>query len=115
MGDIRPMRYKVGDRVRIKTWEEMEAEYGTNTNGSIRCDIIFVFVPKMEKELNELKTDRTLTIRKINELYKYYFMKETTGYFWNDKMIECLVEDYKETEIEIFEPIISRFEILDIR
>lgn len=31
------MKFKVGDRVQFKTWEEMEKEYGTNNNGMIEC------------------------------------------------------------------------------
>ncbi len=32
MGVIRFMKYKVGDKVRIKTWESMEKEFGKEIN-----------------------------------------------------------------------------------
>lgn len=35
------MNFKVGDRVRIKTWNEMEKEFGTCSNGDIKCCCIF--------------------------------------------------------------------------
>lgn len=35
------MKFKVGDRVQFKTWEEMEKEFGTYENGNIRTHILF--------------------------------------------------------------------------
>lgn len=32
------MKFKVGDRVQIKSWEEMEKEFGTNCAGNINCN-----------------------------------------------------------------------------
>ena len=39
------MEFKVGDRVRFKTWEEMKTEFGLN-GGSIACK--FHFTPEMD-------------------------------------------------------------------
>jgi len=100
------MKYKVGDKVKIKTWDRMEKEYGIRENGNINCKKSFL--PNMEEELNKLNTNRILTIKEINN--NHYYMKEI-GYYWSDDMIECLAEDYK---IEILEPINSRWEILDL-
>ena len=39
------MRYQdinPGDRVRIRQWDDMEAEFGLDTNGSIACPLVFV-------------------------------------------------------------------------
>lgn len=35
------MKFKVGDRVQFKSWEEMEKEYGTYATGDIRTKILF--------------------------------------------------------------------------
>lgn len=35
------MKFKVGDRVQFKTWEEMEKEFGTYGDGTIRASMIF--------------------------------------------------------------------------
>ena len=35
------MKFKVGDRVQIKTWKEMEKEYGLDKDGDIRCRNVF--------------------------------------------------------------------------
>ena len=35
------MKFKPGDRVQIKTWKEMEKEYGLDKDGDIRCRNVF--------------------------------------------------------------------------
>lgn len=35
------MKFKVGDRVQIKSWEEMEKEFGTDCAGNINCNKLF--------------------------------------------------------------------------
>ena len=53
------MEFKVGDRVRFKTWEEMKAEFGLNDTGSIACK--FCFTSEMDdiidRERDYLITD----------------------------------------------------------
>jgi len=105
------MKYKVGDKVRIKTWKELEKEFGVNKNGNIggfnkKC----LFVSKKEEYLNKNFPDRILTIKGLNELGdKFgYIVKEidNQNWLWTDKMIK---------EKVAYEPILSRFDILDIR
>ena len=36
------MEFKVGDRVRIKSWEQMEKEFGKNSGGGIDCMPCFI-------------------------------------------------------------------------
>ena len=94
------MIYKVGDKVIIKTWEEMEKEYGTNTPWTIA--VRHGFNKDMEDTLSKISPHRVLTIRKVeNERYKM----EEISYAWCDDMIE----DYEELD-----PINSRFEIMDL-
>lgn len=35
------MKYKVGDELRIREWDDMEAEFGLKHNGSINCQYVF--------------------------------------------------------------------------
>ena len=35
------MKFKVGDKVRIKTWEKMKKEFGLDSWGDIRCKLYF--------------------------------------------------------------------------
>lgn len=83
------MRYKVGDKVKIATWK------------------INAFRSGIVKYLKKYCSDNILTVESLDG--DWYIMKETKKYFWNDSDIECLVEEY------ISDPILSRFEILDIR
>lgn len=95
-------KYKPGDRVKIKTWQQMRKEYGLN-DGNITC--LQTFTLEMEENINKFFPDRILTIEEVNH---YYIMKEC-GCYWTDDMIECLAEDYGKLD-----PILNRFEILDL-
>ena len=108
------MNYKVGQRVKIKTWEKMAKEFGLKKGyeGQDIIPCLCEFIPKMEKKLKEKDCNRILTIRSVNSVN--YSMKDIS-WGWSDDMIECLAKDYKEIKKDHPEPIKSRFEILDIR
>ena len=104
------MKYKIGDKVKIKTWKEMEEEYGCRCSdpGNINCE--FEFTKSMEKAIEELNCNRILTIKSV--YYFSYTMKEIS-WQWTDDMIKCLAKN-KIKEIKPLS-ITSRFDILDIR
>jgi len=99
------MKYKIGDKVKIKTWKEMKKEYGVT--GSINCYYNYFFTEYMEKDIKALNCNRILTIKNVKNPCNFYTMKEIS-WKWSDSMIKCLVKDKSE-------PITNRFEILDIR
>ena len=107
MGVIGLMKYKVGDKVKIKTWEDMEKKFGLDKHGYISCSATFTGL--MEKLFTELDYDRVVTIKE-KDIW-YYIEKDGEGFCWSDDMIECLVKSYKEP---IYESIKSRFDILDL-
>ena len=112
------MDYQVGDRVRIKTWDEMVSEFGLEYE-KIRCD--YRFNQNMEHSLSQLMSDRIITISRVYRGSLLYKMEEIIPNFpddytldlnwkWSDHMIDCLESDYYKR----FTPIKNRFEILDI-
>jgi len=105
------MRYKVGDRVKIKSWEQMERDFGLNSHGSIKSNR--VVVRGAYETLQKLNCNRILTIKEVvvHSISDYYRMEEIVC-DWTDDMIECLDNDYLE---EVCQPIFSRYEILDLR
>ncbi len=131
MGVVRLMNYKPGDKVKIKTWEEMKEEFGVFTSQKINInDHLCCFNRTMDEVINKLQTNRVLTIKEIIEekkevpqkqlkICEHYIMKEmvwnkkqeeNTGdkekYRWTDNMIEASVEEPI--------PILSRFDLLDL-
>ena len=106
------MGYKVGDKVKIKTWKQMEKEFELSKYGWIRrIESCIIFLQSMENDIE--KTNRVLTIKKIDgktsqKNVKIWHSKELLWGFSTD-IIECLASDYKEPI-----PITSRFEILDL-
>ena len=87
------MNYKVGDKIRIKTWEQMKEEFGVTEFNAIPC--FKTFIPEMEEDLENLKTDRVLTIKEV--CFDCYKM-EAIGCNWSDDMIEGLSEETDEEE-----------------
>lgn len=88
------MKYKVGDKVLIKTWEEMEAEYGLSIMGDI--DVSKIFTKEMENAFTQLKS-RVLTIEQVVD-NSYYRMKELS-WKWSDDTIKCKASEifYNDT------------------
>jgi len=103
------MRYKAGDKVRVKTWKQMEKVHGLNKYGKIGN--VYPFSKNMEERVNKNCVDRVVTIRKgelikrNEKLYTLYSMEEDNF---------CFLENEIEEIIEVITPI-NRFEILDIR
>ena len=98
------MKYKIGDKIRIKTWEKLKEEFGTKRNGDINTPVpIF---ENMEKELKRKSSDREAIIESNNFNYSFKEIR----FYWSEEVIECLVCDSTRQG-----SILNRFEILDIR
>ena len=102
------MKYKVGDKVKIKTWEEMEKEFGCEEDGYIDTNSCR-FLRAMEKVINKKFPDRILTIK---EKYENNYQVKGLGFAWTDNMIQCLLGEEEERK---WTPILNRYEILDLR
>jgi len=102
--------YRHGDKVKIKTWDQMVEEYGSPEDygspfDSIAC--VHGFYGRMEEELNRISINRVLTIKRRKE-DGWYHMKEI-GWNWKEDFIECLAEKYVEPI-----PVRNRFELMDL-
>ncbi len=109
------MKYKIGDKVKIRTWKDMQGEYGLTKCHSIQCVEDMSFTNGMEGQIKQKFFDRILEVdgekyhfAELGHNTDYYKMKGS-NYAWCDEMIECLAEDYKEPV-----PITNRFELLDL-
>jgi hypothetical protein len=84
------MRYKIGDRIKIRTWENMMKEYGSFPDGKeIMLDSPLYFASEVEEEINKNFPDRILTV--LSAVSGFYTMEKTIHAF-TDEMIEGLVE-----------------------
>ena len=114
------MKYKVGDKVRIRTWEDLKNCYGIEPGKHYDCKrkIYFVkivtpdnyrhfFHERMEKYVKDNYPDRVATIINAYEHNDSYKVDESEWGF-QDYMFEGIVKIDEQDCVQ------SRFELLDI-
>lgn len=85
-------KYKVGDMVRIKTWEEMEKEFGLDCDGDIKT--IPCYVTTMREFCGGV-FQITRVVENSVQLNEDYF-----SYYFPFDSIECKVDETKEEKFE---------------
>jgi len=80
-------------KVKIKTWEQMEKEFGLDGDGAIACT--FGFINEMEQELPE---DRIIVVRVVpnpDSPSTVYLcgVKELRHWWFSYDMIEEIIEE----------------------
>ena len=87
------MKYNVGDKVRVRQWDDMEKEFGLDFNGNDISVPNCGFVKEMRKYCGFVVTIHNLTCKDIK-----YFIEEDDGYFfWTDDMFEDIDSDSLKT------------------
>lgn len=84
------MKYKVGDKVKVKSqeWYEMNANYISE----VECGNT-VFIPHMKKYCGTIVT----IMKRLSHIGCYVIEEDTGVHYWNDEMFECNDEpDMKE-------------------
>ena len=81
-------KYKIGDKVKIRSWDSLTKEYGTDSRGGIDMGISNPwFAPGMKEYCG-----RTLTIKEISASGAFQTEEayDTSGYHWwfGDSMVE---------------------------
>jgi len=100
------MKYKIGDRVEIKTWGQLEKEFGIHSDNDKWIDCPHLFTTVMEKELESLGNGRVVTISDMISIEKvensalrpniinecdgdYYVIEEFGEGRYTDCIIKC--------------------------
>lgn len=78
------MKYNVGDKVLIRQWDDMAAEFGTNADGGIKT--MFGFGRTMKSFCGVV-----VTISRVFNSY-YHIAEDPDPHIWTDGMIERKVE-----------------------
>lgn len=82
------MKYKVGDRVRIKSldWYNANRDY----NGNVECGFYY-FIEEMSKYCGKILT--------IGEVYRNeYELQEGENFIWTDEMFDSIIENTDDVE-----------------
>ena len=107
------MKYKVGNKIEIKTWDELAIEFGIDSvDGNVKT--ARELNSSMEESIKKANTNRIFTIKEIidyNEDPQFEFKVEEFRYIIARQWIKRISQENK------FKPtneIISRFELLDL-
>ena len=76
------MQHKVGDWVRIRQWDDMEAEYGLNEGGNIPVPLTFV------DTMRDFCGHWGRITRVYECSYDIKFLFAPSGWSWSDEMLE---------------------------
>ncbi len=83
--------FKVGDRVIIRDWDDMEKEFGVNAFGSIKCNHFFTV--RMKKYCG--KVARIINADRDDFALEFEDGKEAPAYVFSHEMFRKVGEDFK--------------------
>lgn len=81
------MEIKKGDKVRIKSWEEMEAEFGLDYDGDIDCAAYFT------KAMREF-CGEVLTVAELDYYdYGWFYVTATKEFYFSTDMVAEVISE----------------------
>nr|DAZ13778.1 MAG TPA: hypothetical protein [Caudoviricetes sp.] len=106
------MKYKVGDKVRVRQWDDMVKEFGLYNRKDIDIPSC-TFVKDMRKYCGSVVTIHKLTCRDT----RYFIEEDDCGFFWTDDMFEnmyysCadkITKDLQEACDKVFKSILPKY------
>lgn len=81
------MKFKVGDKVRVRAWDDMEKEFGLNADGDIKCRCWFT------KGMRD-SCGKIVQIESVSPEIETYCIKDDFHTFTDD-MLEAVAYDFK--------------------
>lgn len=102
--------FKVGDRVVIRDWDDMEKEFGLNCMGSIKCQ--FSFTTEMKKlcgQVAQIKSFNAFDHKNVRLDFENF--TGNTAYSFSTGMIRKVGEDYKPTKFKVGEHVTLKNEV----
>ena len=80
------MKYKVGDKVKVRKWSDMALDFGVDDDGDIKMPVYFI--KDMEQFCGKIVTIKECCVDLDNEEY-YEIIEDTEQGFWfSDDMFE---------------------------
>lgn len=106
------MKYKIGDKVRVRQWDDMVKEFGLYGRKDIDIPSC-TFVKGMRKYCGSVVTIHMLTCRDT----RYFIEEDDCGFFWTDDMFEnvyysCadnITKDLQEAYDKVFKNILPNY------
>lgn len=75
-------KFKVGDKVVVRSWDDMEKEFGLNGRGNI--DVRCGFTPEMRHLCGKVVTIKSITTSGL----AYRIKEDSEAFYWSDSMFE---------------------------
>ena len=106
------MKYKIGDKVRVRQWDDMVKEFGLYGRKDIDIPSC-TFVKGMRKYCGSVVTIHMLTCRDT----RYFIEEDDCGFFWTDDMFEnvyysCadkITKDLQEAYDKVYKSILPKY------
>ena len=87
------MKFKAGDKVRVREWDDMAEEFGVTKNGDINTPIV-TFAQSMKRLCKKVVT--------IKCVYDNYYIMQENNYDWTDDMlypVNFTINDLKDGDM----------------